>query len=348
MNLNDTIRSLEHKALDFLGENSFGRKLIAYLGEPYVAGHSLQEGIERAILEFNKNSRYGTLDILGEGARTEAKSQEYVNAYKQLITMVDDNRVGGEAIASVSLKPSALIVVDEKGLPTNQGSSLQERLEDLVSYAKAREVQITIDMEDHDWTDITLEAAKEVWRKGYDNLGIVLQSRLNRTRNDVSDLFGDTSYTLVPKGKMRVRACIGIYNEHADIAVTDREEAKDRLIDRQRELFQAGIYVESATHDHKRIRQTETQMEELRVPKEMHEFQFLLGVQNAYNIDHELRDRGHKVRYYMPVELNKGDGVKYMIRRLKANPEMITHGIKNTLQRIYSLFSKNQAYQKAV
>ncbi|PIN79460.1 hypothetical protein COV16_04075, partial [Candidatus Woesearchaeota archaeon CG10_big_fil_rev_8_21_14_0_10_34_8] len=187
-----------------------------------------------------------------------------------------------------------------------------------------------------------------VWRKGYDNLGIVLQSRLNRTQNDVANLFVDTNYTNVPKGKMRVRACIGIYNEHADIAVTDREEAKDRLIDRQRELFQAGIYVESATHDHKRIRQTETQMEELRVPKEMHEFQFLLGVQNAYNIDHELRDRGHKVRYYMPVELNKGDGVKYMIRRLKANPEMITHGIKNTLQRIYSLFSKNQAYQKAV
>lgn len=63
----------------------------------------------------------------------------------------------------------------------------------------------------------------------------------------------------------------------------------------------------------------------------MCEFQFLKGVQKAYQIEKELLGKGFTVRYYMPAELKPGDGVPYMKRRLEANPGMVFVGAVNLL-----------------
>src|SRR3989338_23305 len=91
---------------------------------------------------------------------------------------------------SVSLKPSAICAVDEDGHTHRESEeTLVERLTQIVALAETKGVRVTLDMEDQYWTTATLKYAKELWKTGRKNFGIVLQSRLDRTQDDIQDLF---------------------------------------------------------------------------------------------------------------------------------------------------------------
>ena len=102
-----------------------------------------------------------------------------------------------------------------------------------------------------------------------------------------------------------------------------------RLIERIKQLFRSGFYVEIATHDHQVIHEIMEYIEENNYTNDRFEFQFLKGVQKGYDIEGKLRERGYKVRYYMPVELKKYEGVSYMTRRCVENPRLIIDFLKN-------------------
>ena len=201
---------------------------------------------------------------------------------------------------------------------------LDERLRDISAIADERRVDVTLDMEDHRYTDISLEAADSVWYQGYHNLGLVLQSSLNRTLGDVVHL-GDLSSGCNSPWNFRVRACRGIYTEPRDMSV-GRREAKRRLVQDIHDLFDAGAYVEIATHDKSVIKKLQEGVLQ-DVPREQYEFQFLLGVPVAENfLAPMLKDEGHVVRFYTPVQLIDGAGIKYMRRRLTENWLMMFQG----------------------
>lgn len=311
-----------------------GRTLFDLLAEPYIAGHSLEQGIATAKQEYSAHQHYATLDILGEGARTIEEAKRYRTAYCSLINCIAQEFSNREAV-SISVKPTAICVANPRSPGTLlPETNIRKELEKLVVYAAERGVNVTLDMEDHYWTDLSLETAKTLWDTGYQNFGIVLQSRLNRTPTDIQNLFARDDI-LIPREKMRVRACIGIYIEPETIATNDRYEAKMRLIERIDELFAEGVYVEIATHDPEIVRTIISHIiKQNEIPRSRFEFQFLKGVQNAYALEGELLKEGYTVRYYMPVEIQKGDGVPYMQRRLRKNPDIVWHGIKNLLQRL--------------
>ena len=93
--------------------------------------------------------------------------------------------------------------------------------------------------------------------------------------------------------------------------------------------------MEIATHDHKVINKM---INDIIIPKKIEsdrfEFQFLKGVQNAYSIEKKLMAENYPVRYYMPVEIENGDGIPYMQRRLIANPGMVFVAAKNMMQQL--------------
>ena len=187
-------------------------------------------------------------------------------------------------------------------------------------------------MEDHRLTEISLLIAEDLWNAGFENFGIVLQSRLNRTANDVQRVFRDTSYE-VPHKKIHVRACIGIYNEPKIIATQDRKEMKERMLDMISELFSLGVYVEAATHDPEVIDDVLRLSAVRGIPKAGLEFQVLKGVRIGFQKLEELRAQGYQVRMYLPYEAQQGDAHPYIVRRLKANPRLMYDFVRNMMRK---------------
>ncbi len=312
--------------------------LFNILSEPYIAGHRRHDALD-AVESFANMGRLSSLDILGEGAENPKQAIMYFKEYKDLI---DDlaNRFPLEN-RSISLKPSEIMFFEKFDYPVFEDIKLNERLEELVDYAEKKGVNITLDMENHDFTTISLRAAKYVWDRGHRNFGIVLQSMLDRTRQDIVNLFYEEDYAKLAK----VRAVIGIYPESSVIATTSKNKAKDRLFHRVKELFEAGVYVQIATHDRKIIRKIIKEViEPMGISNEMFEFQFLKGVENAYKMDRKLIKEGYKVRYYLPYEIKPGDGRKYMERRLIANPVMVLYAAKNIAQKYLGSLIPNEIH----
>ncbi|MBI5072500.1 proline dehydrogenase family protein [Candidatus Woesearchaeota archaeon] len=334
MTLEQRLRAL---IIDKAPESRLGRWFFNWLAEPYIAGHSLEDGIATVEKEYAKYGRLASLDVLGEGARTTEQAERYYEAYWTLISII--KRKGMEQYASLSLKSSAICAVAEDGYTLEESESkLVERLESLVSFAEESGVSVTLDMEDHHWTERTLRYAKDLWLQGKRNVGIVLQSRLNRTETDIEELFEET-YP-IPRQAMRIRACIGIYQVPEELGTNERDKAKVNLVRQVYQLFNAGAYVEIATHDPEFVRRIRRMIADKEFPSGRYEFQFLRGVQNGYALEKKLFEAGALVRYYAPVEITKGDGIQYMRRRLKKNPDFFLHGMRNTIQRYIPIVGK--------
>jgi proline dehydrogenase len=332
------LRVINTLALKGLISNKIGMKIFNSIAETYIGGHSIEEGL-KTIERFYCNGMFSTFNILGGSATTVEESDKCIGEYINMVDMID-NTFKYEKPCTISVEANIITSVDGKTHKINKSeTSLNFRLEKLVRYAAEKDIDITLDMDDHVWTDLSLDAAQYIWNQGL-KLGIVLQSRLHRTKDDIKKLFIENEYK-IPIKYIRVRVCIGIFDEAKTIATKSKKEAKKRLVERIVELFDAGVYVEIATHDNKVI---DTIINEIIKPRNINidkfEFQFLKGVQIAYKIKDRLLDEGYKVRFYIPTELNPGDGLDYMIFRLYANPVMVLSGAKNTIQLVLNTFRK--------
>ena len=159
-------------------------------------------------------------------------------------------------------------------------------------------------MEDSPYTDATFRLFKKLNEK-FDNVGIVIQSYLKRSYNDVVDLNKlDTDY----------RLCKGIYIEPAQIAFKDKQEIRDNYIKILKEILKSGKYIGIATHDEYLINEA----------KDKFEFQMLLGVRE--DLRDKINGNGYKIRIYVPFGK---DWYKYSIRRLQENPQIAGHIFKN-------------------
>lgn len=323
------IKALNQRFIDGLTDEQ-----ILELSKPYIAGYSEEEGLQ-TVLRYVSRGRNITIDVLGESSLTLEESENIAANYTRFIDCIHQNAL--QKSVSISLKATSLCHVTSWDDPVlSEPDSLIPRLEQIVRYAKERGVDVTLDMEGSKLTDISLDAAKYLWNKGYDNFGIVLQTMLKRTQEDVIDMFVKENYS-IPKNKLRVRVVRGIYDEPREIATISKSEAKYMLIDRVAELLDAGVYVEIGTHDKKIVNKL---MKKVIMPrlasgqitKDDFEFQFLMGVHNGYELGDKLITEGFKVRYYGPIQTRDGAGLHYMRRRLKAHSGFVLSGAKNFVQ----------------
>jgi proline dehydrogenase len=322
--------------------------LVLWLAKPYLAGKTLDDAVRKA-QELWKQSRFtSTIDILGEDCTNERDCDNFVEAYRKAIDAVAANQLPGASDvqrATISFKPSMFSTVVPTATTANRDEQLADayyRIKTVVDYGRQRGVRMTIEAEDHNWTDFQLNTYFSLLNEGYDNLGTVLQSRLFRTRDDIKRF----------DERGRVRLVIGIYNEPAEIALTDKAVMKERLVDYADELARRGVYLEIASHDaacqEKFIQRVAVAQ---RLPANRFETQWLLGVprkdvqealvsgkyfaqlaENAHSSSLEylsdLARAGTTVRMYLPYGKDAVAG-PYCKRRLRANPHMISYGIKN-------------------
>ena len=202
------------------------------------------------------------------------------------------------------------------------------------SYLPNTNFRLTLDMEDHRFTDMSLYTAKELWNNNLP-LSIVLQSRLHRTENDIFHLFSHWNYP-VSIDNIGVRICIGIYNEPKEIAVTSKKKAKKRLLQRVEQLSDYGVYIQIASHDKDVVYNAIDILERKNYSKSQFEVQGLMGVPNTHNLSSELTKLGYNSAIYYPFEIIPGAKDHYLERRLMANPDIIGYGLKNLIQSYFS------------
>jgi proline dehydrogenase len=287
--------------------------MVRWFARPYVAGDTLESGLDAADRLLKGPEVLTTLDLLGEDVTRPEQVQANVSVYEQMIDALagDPRFQAAPARPSVSGKPSAFTCSGRE--------AAGELLVRLAERARERGVALTIDMEDRHWTDLTIDWSVDLFRKGYD-VGTVLQTRLNRTEADLAR---------IPEG-MRLRLVIGIYPEPADIAVTDKRVMKARMVDYARRLLDAGVFVEFASHDLEFVEEFVRDVAP-QAPDRC-EVQMLLGVPRGRF--REALKRGDfgpalPLRIYVPFAIGWADATAYLRRRMEESPSVAWLALRN-------------------
>ena len=281
-------------------------RLVRIFASPYVAGKGISSGVAKADDLHARQGLYSTVDLLGEEVFRREDVEATVQVYFRMIEALKDR-----PYASISLKPTQL------GINESEAYCLAN-LRRITAAAAAHGLHITLDMEDRHFTDVTLRMYKAV-RDEFDNFGIVLQSRLFRTAEDIKALHAKPC---------KVRICIGIYWEPAEVALQDKADMKAKLFEQVQLLLDHGHYPEIATHDEPLIRRCIEHLDKRGVAKNAYEFQMLLGVPRT-EIQQEIVKRGQIVRIYVPFAEDWKYAVHYLKRRLAGNPAMAVMVMKN-------------------
>jgi len=181
---------------------SFLRRLVARLGEPvvrtafrhamrimgrqFVMGRDIGEALERA--ESDEGARYRhTYDMLGESALTEGDAARYLDAYRAAIEAVGRSVRPGSPPAgwpSVSVKLSALHPRYEYARARQVLAELGPRLEMLALAAKSAGIALTVDAEEAERLELSLQLLDLLLQSpalaGWDGLGLAVQAYSKR------------------------------------------------------------------------------------------------------------------------------------------------------------------------
>ncbi len=284
---------------------------VKVFASPYVAGDSVEAAIETAQKSWQERHVCSTIDLLGEELESDEDVQYTVNVYERLILAL-----GHQEYATLSLKPSQL--------GSHRGREhCQKVIEGIITRAEQYDLNVTLDMEDHTFTDMSLDIFRAL-KKDHPTFGTVLQSRLFRTDKDIKSLGGLNA---------RIRLCIGIYNEPKEIALQNKPEMKAKLLQQLEVLFKEGHYPEIATHDEALLREALNIAERLKMRKDQYEVQMLMGVPKQ-SLQDELIQNGILIRLYVPFAEKWKYATAYCKRRLAANPAMAAYIVKNILHKI--------------
>ena len=177
------------------------RRLVTTLGEPlirqavlqamrimagqYVLGRNIAEGLRRGRADNPTATRF-SFDMLGEAARTETDAQSYFQSYAEAIRVIAKS-VSGKSVVDadgISVKLSALHPRFEYRQKTRVMAELLPRLKQLAVLAKLGGMGFSIDAEEADRLDLTLDLFEALARDpelaGWDGLGFVLQAYQKR------------------------------------------------------------------------------------------------------------------------------------------------------------------------
>jgi len=275
--------------------------LVWLFSKKYIAGKTLQSAVN-LVKGLNAKGILATLDVLGESVKTREEAIEAKNKAMEVLDAIVKNKLN----ANLSIKPTQMGLAIDKELAYKQILELVKKASEINNFVR-------IDMEDSPYTDLTFEVYKKIYEE-HNNVGVVLQAYLKRTFNDT---------ILLNKLGTNYRLCKGIYIEPLTIAYKDKQAIRDNYLKCLELVLKNGNYVGIATHDKYLIDKSYELIKSLNVPRDMFEFQMLLGVRE------DLRDKinkdGYKIRIYVPYG---EDWYKYSIRRLQENPNIAGHIVK--------------------
>ena len=305
------------------------RRAMRIIGGEFVVGRSIEEALTRSAREADVG--LCSFDMLGEGARTQADAQRYLASYEHAIGVIGASAAGRlpQEASSISIKLSAL----ESRYSLLQHDRVMQRLVPLVGAlvrrAAALGIQLTIDAEEADRLDLSLDViealAKDPSTRHWPGLGLAVQAYGKRAL-DVIDWVAATARTY--GRRMTVRLVKGAYWD------TEIKRAQERGLDGYPvytrkvttdvsylacvgRLFSHAdvIYPQFATHNAHSI----ASVLELAPAGADYEFQRLHGMGRLLYAEAARQiAKFPRVRIYAPVGEHK-DLLAYLVRRLLEN-----------------------------
>lgn len=333
---------------DYEGESAGAtvRRLAARLGEPvvreavnqamrilgrqFVMGRTIDAALQRARPMEARGYRY-SYDMLGEAARTMADAERYFEAYRAAIAAIG-TAAGEKGVIEgpgISVKLSALHPRYEIAQAHRVMDELVPRLKALAQDAAAQGIGLTIDAEEAERLDLSLDAIEAVSGDpalaGWDGFGVVVQAYQKRAPyvlDWLADMAGRHKRRLplrLVKGaywdaEIKRAQELGLY----DYPVFTRKASTDvsylacaqRLFARPR-----AFYPQFATHNAHTI----ASILEFAGNSRAFEFQRLHGMgETLYEHVVEKGDVGVSCRIYAPVGQHE-DLLAYLVRRLLEN-----------------------------
>tara|TARA_B100000902_G_scaffold153300_1_gene149842 strand:+ start:13625 stop:14599 length:975 start_codon:yes stop_codon:yes gene_type:complete len=299
--------------------------VVGWVSRRYHAGVNLESALE-TMTSLSKEGACFTVDVLGEEITTMQEAQFFIEEYNRVL-----DRIVAEGFdANLSIKPTAFgLLIDPH--------SAEKSMENILRKAEKNNIFVRLDMEDHRVTQTTIDLVLRLHEMGLKNVGTVLQGRLFRTLDDISDLANQLGQDADH------RICKGIYLESSDIAHTDKKSitlATNEAIDA---MLQSGAYTAIASHDSKVIEHSLRSLKNMGMGPDIedprpnagnsrigkgpgYEFQMLLGVRG--DIRRKLAKEGHRTRIYLPYG---SKWYEYGVRRLRENPDVAWHITKALL-----------------
>ena len=305
------------------------RQAMRLMGSHFVLGQTIEEALARAGTGQGRLYRY-SFDMLGEGARTAADAQRYLDSYAAAIETI--GKAAGNAPLpdrpGISVKLSALHPRYEAVGAARVMEELVPRIVGLARAAKRYDLSFTIDAEEADRLELSLDVfaaiAADESLSGWDGFGLAIQSYQKRAMAVV-----DQVVTLAERldRKFMVRLVKGAYWDTelkraqerglSDCPLFTRKAMTDlAYIACARKLLAARprLYPQFATHN----ALTMATIVELAGGPQGYEFQRLHGMgEEAYKaLLAELP--GSACRTYAPVG-GHSDLLAYLVRRLLEN-----------------------------
>ncbi|WP_368225295.1 bifunctional proline dehydrogenase/L-glutamate gamma-semialdehyde dehydrogenase PutA, partial [Aeromonas sp. R1-1] len=154
------------------------------MGKQFVLGRDMKEALKAS----RKSRELGythTYDMLGESALTMQDADKYLTDYRNAIEAVGNERIsdGGPA-PSISIKLSALHPRYDVANRERVLGEMCERLVGLVRLARDKDVAISIDAEEMDRLELSLDLFEQLYRsdanRGWGKLGMVVQAYSKR------------------------------------------------------------------------------------------------------------------------------------------------------------------------
>jgi proline dehydrogenase len=284
----------------------YGMRSPRSFARRFVAGETVGEAI-RAAQALEAQGLTQTLDLLGESVGSEAAAHAATDAYLAMMPAI----VAADIGRNISIKLTQL------GLDLDRDLCVAN-LRAILARARDDGFFVRIDMENSPYTEVTLDIFEQVWREGLTNVGVVLQSALKRSEDDLPRMLALGA---------RVRLVKGAYVEPPSIAYQLKRDVDEAYVRLMEALMPAGTFPAIATHDPDMIDATKTFARAQGITPDRFEFQMLYGVRR--DLQASLRAEGYLVRVYVPFGR---EWFPYFMRRLGERPANVGFVVRGILR----------------
>ncbi len=288
---------------NFVRRNGIARRFASR----FVAGESIDQGVEAA-RELSLRGITASLDLLGESVTAEADA---VAARDQYLRMLDRMAASGAEV-NVSVKLTQMGLDISEALCVANMTAILERAAALGGFVR-------LDMESSAYTQRTLDFFRlRLFDRFGAHCGVVIQSMLRRSEQDVEDLIAM---------KARVRLCKGAYLEPPAVSFAEKADVDKSYVRLMERLLLAGNYPGIATHDEAIITHARDFVRRQGIGTDRFEFQILYGVRR--DLQERLRKAGYRLRVYIPFGTQ---WYPYLMRRLAERPANIAFFLGNIMR----------------
>ena len=284
-------------------------RLARRFAQRFVAGETIDEALPH-VAALNAKGITASLDLLGESVHNEGEARAAGREYLAILDRIHERRLK----ANVSVKLTAM------GLDVSEDLCIAI-MQEILGRARDHGSFVRLDMESSKYTQQTLDLFEHrLFPNFRENVGIVLQSYLYRTMQDVQH---------ANELRARVRICKGAYQEPASVAYPDKRDVDANYVRAMHALMEHGNYPGIATHDEAIIAEAKRFAKERGIGPERFEFQMLYGVRR--DLQERLVREGYNMRVYVPFGTQ---WYPYLMRRLAERPANVAFMTGNIVKEL--------------